>query len=466
MKIRSKLEVLSQSEIELIHKSSLEILSTVGMNVPNQEVLQICEKLGAKVDYQEEILRIPPELMKEVLKKIKEDNKEKYAAEKDKRSISAHISTQVSIVDYKTKTSRYGVRDDYLKGFKLIETLDQFPDSSAIVVPSDVPYDISDIVTFADIYKYSKKPGDTYILTPKSAKYILEINRLMGKESTYLLETISPLSYKSDTLEMALMFAKNGGHLSMGPMVMAGATGPVTPAGTMTLQNTEILGSLFIVFALTGSANHYGCSVHSTDPRTMLCSFGSANQALFGVAAAQMQEFYGIHGMTNAGLTDALQPDFQGGFEKGVTASFNFLAGCRGMGGQGIVGADQGISLEQLVIDNEWINYYNYIVKGFEVNEDTIGVDVIKSVGIKGNFLAEEHTLDYMYDSFVPSKIFTREDWNSWINSGSSSIYDRAHEYVETVTAGYKDVQPLISADLCDELDRIVKEAEKEILGK
>lgn len=460
--IKSTIEVLSPSEITMIHDSSLEILETIGLNVPCDEVLEICREKGALVDMEQQILRIPRVVMEDTLEKIRALNQKTFAAEAQRQAISAHISTQVMMTDYKTRTSRYGLRDDNRKGIVLLDAMKNFPSNSAVTVPSDVPDQLSDLICYADLYKYAKKEGGTYVLTPLSAKYIMELHKLCGRRGGYLLETISPLSYKKDTLEMALLFAKNGGGLGVGPMAMSGSTAPVTPAGTITLENAEILASFFIVFALTEQVAAYSAPVHSTDPKTMICSFGSPNQALYGIAHAQLMKHYGVHGMTNAGLTDALMPDFQCGIEKGLTAAFNFLAGAKSMGAQGIVGADQGNCFEQIVLDNEWVEYYNYIVNGFEVTPDTIALDVIREVGIKGNFLSEEHTAEYLRESFLPSRLFLRETWNNWV-SGGSQLLDRAHEMVEEITVGYAQQQPVLSPSLCDEIDRIVQTAMQEI---
>lgn len=464
-KIRSSIEVLTANEIRQIHEASARILEEVGIHVPDVIVLKRCEDFGATVNYQTETMQIPQNLLNDTLDKLKKENRNKFLQEKQENDIKAHISTQVFYTDYITATTRYGIRDDNLKGFALCEKLNNFPFADPIVVPSDVPERISDLIGFQDMYKYSTKPGATYILTPLSAKYILEMNRTMGKKSKYLLETISPLSFKKDSLEMARMFADNGCELNIGPMCMGGATAPVTVAGTIVLENAEILASLFIVYVLTNKVGGYSAPVHSMDMKTMLCSFGSANQALFAIAHTQLADYYGINAMTNAGLTDALMPDFQGGIEKGITACFNFLSGARSMGAMGIVGADQGISLEQLVLDNEWIEYYNYIIKGIEVSEETIGLDEILETGIGGNFLNSDHTFDYWKDSYLQSEIFTRNNFRNWINLEKRDILSRAHDFVEESTKDYQKREPVISASLCEELDRIVDEAIREIMN-
>lgn len=460
-KIQTSLKVLSDDEILMIHNASLKVLANIGMKVPNDEVLGMCADVGCQVDMNTKVVKFPFKVMEQFLDKMKRESKYKIADEA--QQLSGWISTQVTLADYGTKQRRYGLRDDNLKIIKLVEHLKNIPVCNAAVVPSDVPYDIADVVSIVDIQKYSTKPGGTYILTPTGAKYVAQINKVLGLRDGYLFETISPLTFKPDTVEMALEFAKNGGGLGIAPMAMSSATAPVTISGTLTVETAEVLGSSFLVHMMTGEYPGFSASCHSIDPKTMLCSFGSPNQALFGVAAAQMARFYGISGGTNTGLTDALVPDFQGGLEKGITAAFNSLSGSCSIGCQGIVGADQGFSYEQLVIDNEWLDYYNYITRGFEVSEETIGYDVIEEVGIAGNFLGEEHTVEHLRDSYWVSDIFNRDDWSNWVAKGQKDIYDRAHEFVERVTAGYREMTPVLDASLCAQLDDIVKEAYAEM---
>jgi trimethylamine--corrinoid protein Co-methyltransferase len=456
-RIKSKLEVLSEDELLRINDAALRILDEIGIHTPNDELLGMCRERGCVIDPTRQIVRFPRKMMETFIDEMRAKSPHKVSDEAQK--LGGYISTQVSLVDYENGTRRYGKRDDNLKNIKLVEHLKNIPCANAAVVPADVPYEIADVITIADIHKYSTKPGGTYILTPTGAKYVARINKLLGLKSGYLFECISPLTFKADSIEMALSFAKEGGGLGIAPMAMGSTTAPVTVSGTLTLETAEVLGSIFLVHTMTGEYPGFAASCHTSDLRTMICSFGSPNQALFAVASGQLARFYGIQGGTNTGLTDALSPDFQGGFEKGVTAAFNSLSGLWSIGCQGIVGADQGFSFEQLVIDNEWIDYYNYILDGFEVTDETIGFDMIKSVGPAGNFLGEEHTVDHIKDSYWVSSIFARQDWSNWTAGGSKTIYDRAHEFVESVTAGYKDMEPVKSPEICSGLDGIAEEA-------
>lgn len=460
--IRATVTVLTESEMEAIHNSTLKILETVGFRVPNDECIDLCEKMGAKVDRNSFVVRVPKELMEQVLLEIKKVG-EPSANEERITPMKGNISTQIFINDYKTMTRRYGVMDDVLRGISVSDTLKNINASNAVVVPNDVPHNITDVRSFQAIYSYSSNPGGTYILSPTSAKYIIQMGEVVGKQVGYFLETVSPLQFRKESLEMALVFAKQGKPNSLGPMVMAGATGPITLAGTVTLQNAEILASMFLIKVLNGLCPFYGSYNHTMDLRTTICSFGSPNQALLGMAAAQMGRYYGIAATSNSGLTDSIVPDFQAGFEKSSNAIFSCLAGTTGIGAQGIVGADQGISLEQLVLDSEWLDAYNYILKGMEVNEDTIAAEVIASVGVGGNFISEEHTVEYMRSNYWPSNIFNRNSWDTCMQNGFISSLDKAHEYVQSVTANYKKMQPVISQSKFDEINYIVRHADEEL---
>ena len=378
--IHSAVEVFSHDELLTIHRSSLSILERTGLRVPHEECLALCRRAGASVDDNTSVVRIPAPLMEEVLAHFRRSP----VPPSSPRKLHGVISTQLHLVDYTTGTRRPGVLDDIRKGIALVQGLRNFPTANAVVVPSDVPQALTDIASFRLLYTYSHKPGGTYVLTPFSARHVIAMAEAMSREVWFLLDPVSPLQFRRENIEIASIFARHHQPLYIGSMVMAGATGPVTLAGTVALHNAELLASLFLVFVLTESHRHhiYNSGPHSVDPRSMICSFGSPNQALLGMCMAQLGAHYGIARTANVGLTDSLRPDFQAGFEKAATAVFSLLAGIENIGCQGIAGADQGISFDQLVLDNEWMDYCNYILGGVQATEESIALDLIESLGI------------------------------------------------------------------------------------
>lgn len=460
-RIRASAEALSSEELQAIHRSSLRILERVGVRVPHEECVALCARAGAHVEHASGNVRIPEGLMTEILERFRslsppDDEKITH--------VTGVISTQMQVMDYLTRTRRPGLLDDVRKGIALVQHLEHFPTANAVVTPTDTSADLTDVVSFQLIYAYSKKLGGTYVLTPRSAQHVIAMAAAMKRSVWFLLDPVSPLQYRKENIDIALIFAKAGQPLYIGSMVMAGATGPVTLAGTVTLHNAELLATLFLVHAMTQDYRYdiYNSGPHSVDPRTMMCSFGSPNQALLGICMAQLGRFYGIKRVANVGLTDALIPDFQCGMEKAATAIFSALAGIQSIGCQGLVGADQGFSFEQLVLDNEWMGFCNYILDGVEVTEETIAEELIETIGIGGNFLGEEHTARHFRKSFLSSKLLNRGSWENWIASGAKDTLTRAHEQVEKLTAKYQEAEPVCSPAEFEELNRIVEAAKAE----
>lgn len=456
--VRKFVDVLTEAEVLKLHEESLTVLETVGMSVPHAKVLEACEKIGCVVDHAAQRVKVPRALTQELLTTFKP----KEPAPEEASPIKGSVSTQVFIVDYPGTVRREGTMMDVRKGARVTDTLKNFWNSSAVVIPKDRAYNETDIASFRELYLYSKNPGGTYILSPESGRGIIEMGRVMGQKPGYLLETISPLGFMGSSLSMALVFAEAGMPIGTAPMVVSGATGPMSLWGTCVLELAEVTGTNVVIYALSGKfSNYLSFSSHTMDLRTTLCSFGSPTQALFGMVSGQMGRFYGWGGGSNSALSDACLPDYQCGFEKAFNGLFAVLSGTNGIGCQGIVGADQGVSLEQLVIDNDWLDAYNFVRQGVYYDPDAL--PLIQEVGIAGNFFAEEHTLEHMRRSYweAPSRTLWRDQWEPWRRKETPDLYARAHEVVEKVSAGYETMDPVLDAARAGEIDRIYQDTLK-----
>ena len=375
--IQAELRVLSDGEIEQIHEASVQILSKIGLHVPNAQVCRATAALGAKTDG--ETVRIPSEALAPIL-----------------------AEARAGAMPFPRPDTPCG-RLPAMCPPRYLPMITALAPGGAVHCrmcgtgsPSSKACPISRVQARSSCHRMCRCPTSCAIGKSISARARtagpMSCRRTRhaiswrwrgswGRTVSYLLDTVSPLSFTRESLEIGLLFAQAGMPLEMTPLVMAGSTAPVTLAGALTQQNAEVLGSLFLIYALTGKIAKYVGSAHSNDlMHSMMCSFGSPNQVLFGIATAQMAAFYGLASGSNSGLTDALAPDFQAGFEKSFSAVCSVLAGSDAIGGQGIVGADQGFSFAQLVLDDAWLDAMNYALAGFEVNEDTLGLDTLEQV--------------------------------------------------------------------------------------
>ena len=120
--------------------------------------------------------------------------------------------------------------------------------------------------------------------------------------------------------------------------------------------------------------------------------------------------------------------------------------------------AGMTFSFGQLVIDDEIAAMVKRIVNGVSLDDELMGVDLIKKVGIGNNFLTQRHTLNHLESEQVQATIIDRRMRGAWEKRGSKSLIQSANEKAAELLKTHEP-QPL-PQDLIKELKRIVKSAE------
>ena len=63
------LEILTEEQMEAIHRGSLDVLEHTGVRFESEKALKLFERHDCKVDYEERRVRFPPGLVEECLRK-------------------------------------------------------------------------------------------------------------------------------------------------------------------------------------------------------------------------------------------------------------------------------------------------------------------------------------------------------------------------------------------------------------
>ena len=179
------------------------------------------------------------------------------------------------------------------------------------------------------------------------------------------------------------------------------------------------------------------------------------------VAMTQMGKHYGLPVYINVGLTDSKLPDAQAGLEAGMTLLWGAQAGADIFGHLGISGVDQATSLSMLLMQHEIIGYIERMLRGFEIDDETLGLDVIRSVGHDGNFLSEAHTVQHFREELWFPELLDRAFWPNWIADGAHAMHDRCAAEKDEILRTHEP-EP-IDADTAKELARIVDAARKHL---
>ncbi len=179
----------------------------------------------------------------------------------------------------------------------------------------------------------------------------------------------------------------------------AGATAPAALAGAIVQCVAEGLAGLLLVDMVEpGFPVIVGSWPFVSDLRTGAFTGGSGEEAVVSAGAAQMVNFYGLPSSVGAGMTDAKSPDNQAGYEKALAVALAAHAGCNNISeSAGMLGSLMALSLEAMVIDNDMLGAVLRTVRGIEVNDETLSLDVIEQVVHgEGHFLRTAQTIGLM----------------------------------------------------------------------
>jgi trimethylamine--corrinoid protein Co-methyltransferase len=110
-------------------------------------------------------------------------------------------------------------------------------------------------------------------------------------------------------------------------------------------------------------------------------------------------------------------------------------------------------SPELLVISDEAVGMTRQAVEPIEVSDETIALDVIRSVGVGNTFLGEAHTLKHFRELWTPRSL-SWEGRLQWESAGSTTLRQRARERVFHIWETH-EVPPLPD-DVLDGMRRVV----------
>ncbi|MBT3294959.1 MAG: hypothetical protein HN919_17465 [Verrucomicrobia bacterium] len=467
--------VLSNDQIARINTASLRILEKTGVVIPHEDMLNRFEDAGATVDRAEQRVRIPADLVARSIASAGKqftlygrDMNQTAAFGQGKRNYNS-IAGEAQWLDEIGAQRRFPSMADVATAARFADALPNINIPGSMADPHETPVGYRCVEVCATMLRNTTKPITFWYHDRASAAYINEILiALRGSEKAAeefplcypFLEPITPLRFPFEGIDLLYETARLNLPVPIGPMAQMGLSAPCTVAGTLAVENAEILAGVCITqLVKPGMPVCYGGICHAFDMRTTQMIFCGPEQAIFGVAMTQMGKHYGLPVYINVGLTDSKRPDAQAGIEAGITLALGAAAGADIFGHMGICGVDQATSLDMLMLQNEIIGYVESTMREVSFSDEALGLDVIEEVGPGGTFVDTMHTFEHFRQELWMPKLLDRDYYQAWLDAGAQSMEDRCKTQTKA-TLDEHEVEP-ISEDLDRELTRIVEAARK-----
>jgi trimethylamine--corrinoid protein Co-methyltransferase len=232
------------------------------------------------------------------------------------------------------------------------------------------------------------------------------------------------------------------------PAPNAGATAPVTLAGTIALGAAEYLSGVVIAQLIKkGAPVIGGGTLFAMDMTTGVASYGSTEFNLLHAAMTEVCKYFGLPVFSLAGCSSSKVFDSQATLESMFGTLSAALSGANLIHDVGYLEDGLCGSFEQVVITDEIIGMVKRYIQGIKVDKNTLALDVIEKVGPGGNFLGQDHTFkNFKSEMFMPTLI-DRNVYAKWHDAGAKTLETRVNEKVKEILSSYEP-EPIDDARL------------------
>ncbi len=471
--MKSRLEVLSDVEIEQLHAASMNVLAETGVKVEYNLARNLFREAGCLVTDEEKSVRIPEKLVKWAVNQAPDTftlygNDPAFQLQIGKGNlVFAGLGTPTSILDNSTGQYRQTTFEDLLRHIKLINACKYIHSTQMDVWPNDIPMTTIHTEAIRAWAHHSHKPFGMgcYGYIPTHDMMRLMAIAVGGKEELRsrprfftICSVVSPLQMNKEQLEGMLICADYGQPVAMSPEAIAGATAPATLAGLLVQENAAILAHITLAQIFRpGTPVLYGTVSTIANMRIGTVALGAVETGLISAASAQLARYYGLPIRSVGATTEAKREDVQAGMERSATLIQAALAGVNYITCGGTLDSTMLESEAQLLLDDEWCGAVQRMAAGIEVNPATLALDIIKQVGFGGHYLAEEHTVTHFRQEHYIPELLVREPYSTWEKEGSKTALDRARQKVDELLAAHKprSVDPGLAGEIdryCDEV--------------
>ena len=436
----------ADADIDLIHEATVAILEKTGVRVASQEAAEIYQGYGAHTEKDGDGFRvkIPAHLMEECVRlapgKITlygRDPGHDVVLEKG-FSCFTLFGENVRIIDPYTLTLRACTKKDLGQATRVADALDEIAIVEKCMGSHEKPAHTQSLHNYEAMVTNTGKHVLHGFFSAENTRKIVEMAAACSGGMaafqkrpcvTCVVCPTSPLTLVKQCCEVIIEAARCGVGLCCVTMPLSGITAPTTLAGTLAVQNAELLSALTLAQLVRKHTPFiYGSCATIMDLKTGNPAMGAPENGLLTAATARLAQYYDVPSWCGAGITGSKIPDAQAAYEFVLNTSLARLSGANILFSCG--GIEYGLTFDyaKLVMDAEYIKKLDLAARGLDVSPEALALDVITDVGPAGEFLTHAHTMRHMR-GMSAGGLFDRSSRDAWEeNAGGRSVTERAYE--------------------------------------
>ncbi len=447
-------DLISDYQTRKIHQATLKTLKNTGLRVESKKATEVFYSSGASVEKHKDynIVKLPPRLVEDCINWTPDtvvchgrDTRNDLLIEPQTVIFGAGGGS-VNIIDPFTRRHRATVKEDTGKFTLICDALEELSIIIRPCIPSDVSSETYPLHTLEEILKNTSKHAFIGADTVGNLRKMVEMGAACSggmekfKKQPFfgvLVCPTSPLKLMPYCCGPLMEAARIGLPIFIITMALAGATSPLSIAGTLALTNAEILGSITLAqLTKKGTPCIYGNVSTIMDMKTGCLSAGAPEWSLISMGAAKLAQYYRIPSLVGA-PTDSKIPDAQSGYETSINTLTSALAGANIILSAGALDQLMTLDYAKLIMDAELNGMIKRIIKGINTNVSDLSLDIIHEVGPGGEFLTHQHTYEHIR-KITQGTLFDRNRREDWLEAGGKDLAERAYEKAQHLIKSYK----------------------------
>lgn len=467
--MNARFEVLTKKERQTILEQAFRLLETNGVSIFSEEAKKYYTDNGCTVDG--DTVKIPTDLVKKCISSApsmiemydREGNPSMHVG--GRNTYVGPGPTCPNFFDVYTGERRPAKKNDAAITARLADGLEHMDFVMSLVMISDMQKDLADIHEVDAMIRNTTKPIITWAFNAKNLQGIIDLCATVAgsleklQEKPFLAvycEPTTPFIHTKEALDKLILLAKNKIPCIYTPGMIMGATAPVTIAGAMSVGAADSLAGLVLSQLVQEGAPFIGGAPGGPmDMQTMQHSYGAPEWILLHAGSTEIFHELDIPVFSAAGCSDSKTVDAQSASEAMLQIYSALATGGNIIHDIGFMELGITGSALHMVMCNELVGEAKRFLKGIEVDEEHLAEEVIREVGPGGNYLAEEHTMEFFRDEVWFARLANRENYETWTENGSKDMTQRAQDQMLHLLKTH--VPEPLSDEITAALDRMME---------
>ena len=439
-------DVLSEGDLSRLRDAVDRVLAETGVKVPSREVRGRLRTAGANVDDEAGLVRFSPSLVAAALARVPRtfrlggrDPNADLPVDGTLAWLGA-AGPAATVADLTSGARRASTASDIADVARLVDAV---PQLAFIGLAAGGPRSVATSMVGTSKHVQVEMASDV-----AAAEALADVARLVAGDAASLrarpllsgvLDVDGSLSL--DRLEAAAVLALQG-----------------IPVGVRTVPATDASAGS-IAHAAAGAIGGVVCLQLLVPDAPSFVGCVPPGDARWHLAWVQLARSLGVRSLVSAFPTGSARSDWRAGMQGGLAATAGWMSPPDLFGGAGLRAHGHVSSLVAMLLDAELFDLVRQIPLGFDVDEDTLAVQVIADVGPAEHYLGEQHTLQHFRETWM-SRFMDTSTWEAWEEAGRPEATDHAAERAREILAAHEP-QPL-APRVADRIEEVIAGYERD----